>query len=50
MDEFIGFVIVIEVGIVFEVGFEDGWKALILVEAAYRSMVEGRIVRVEEIG
>ena len=31
------------------VGFDDGRKALILAEAAYRSMAEARIVRVDEI-
>ena len=30
-------------------GFEDGRRALILAEAAYRSLAEGRMVRVEEI-
>lgn len=33
-----------------EVGFDDGRKALILAEAAYRSIAERRVVRVEEIG
>ncbi|WP_282608584.1 inositol 2-dehydrogenase [Pelagibius sp. Alg239-R121] len=33
-----------------EVGFEDGRQALILAEAAYRSIAEKRCVRVEEIG
>jgi myo-inositol 2-dehydrogenase/D-chiro-inositol 1-dehydrogenase len=33
-----------------EVGFEDGRRALILAEAAYRSLAEGRLVRVDEIG
>ena len=32
-----------------QVGFEDGRRALILAEAAYRSIAEGRIVRVDEI-
>jgi myo-inositol 2-dehydrogenase/D-chiro-inositol 1-dehydrogenase len=32
-----------------EVGFEDGRRALILAEAAYRSAGEGRAVRVDEI-
>lgn len=50
MDELTGFVTAIEAGTAPEVGFEDGRKALILAEAAYRSMAEGRIVRVEEIG
>jgi myo-inositol 2-dehydrogenase/D-chiro-inositol 1-dehydrogenase len=33
-----------------EVGFEDGRRALILAEAAYRSIAERRLVRVDEIG
>jgi myo-inositol 2-dehydrogenase/D-chiro-inositol 1-dehydrogenase len=33
-----------------EVGFEDGRRALILAEAAYRSIAEGRMVRIDEIG
>jgi myo-inositol 2-dehydrogenase / D-chiro-inositol 1-dehydrogenase len=33
-----------------EVGFEDGRRALVLAEAAYRSIAEGRMVRVDEIG
>ena len=33
-----------------EVGFEDGRRALVLAEAAYRSLAERRMVRVEEIG
>ena len=32
------------------VGFEDGRRALILAEAAYRSLAERRLVRVDEIG
>ena len=32
-----------------EVGFEDGRRALILAEAAYKSIAEGRTVKVEEI-
>ncbi len=32
-----------------EVGFEDGRRALILAEAAYRSIAERRMVRVDEI-
>ncbi len=32
-----------------EVGFEDGRQALILAEAAYVSLAEGRIVRISEI-
>jgi len=32
-----------------EVGFEDGRRALILAEAAYKSIAEARTVRVEEI-
>ena len=33
-----------------EVGFEDGHRALLLAETAYRSLREGRMVRVEEVG
>ncbi len=33
-----------------EVGFEDGWAALRLAEAAYVSVAERRLVRVDEIG
>ncbi|MDA7981357.1 MAG: inositol 2-dehydrogenase [Alphaproteobacteria bacterium] len=32
-----------------EVGFEDGRRALVLAEAAYKSIKEGRLVRVDEI-
>ena len=32
-----------------EVGFEDGRLALVLAEAAYRSLAEGRIVKVAEV-
>lgn len=32
-----------------EVGFEDGRQALLLAEAAYRSLEEGRIVRMDEV-
>lgn len=44
------FVDCIETGSAPEVGFEDGRRALILAEAAYRSIAEGRMVRVSEIG
>lgn len=40
----------VEAGRPCEVGFEDGWKALLLAEAAYRSLAERRMVRVEEVG
>lgn len=33
-----------------EAGFEDGRRALMLAEAAYRSLAEDRMVRVDEIG
>ena len=33
-----------------EVGFEDGRRALLLAEAAYKSVAEKRMVRVDEIG
>ena len=32
-----------------EVGFEDGRRALVLAEAAYKSLSEGRLVQVKEI-
>jgi myo-inositol 2-dehydrogenase/D-chiro-inositol 1-dehydrogenase len=32
-----------------EVGFEDGMRALALAEAAYLSLREGRMVRVDEV-
>ena len=43
------FVDCIEQGTPPEVGFEDGRRALILAEAAYRSLAERRLVRVDEI-
>jgi myo-inositol 2-dehydrogenase/D-chiro-inositol 1-dehydrogenase len=43
------FVTAVETGAEPEVGFEDGRRALILAEAAYRSLAEGRMVRVDEI-
>lgn len=33
-----------------EVGFEDGRRALVLAEAAYLSLAEGRMVKVSEVG
>ena len=33
-----------------QVDFEDGRKALVLAEAALKSVAEGRVVRVDEIG
>lgn len=50
MAEISAFVEAVETGSPPEVGFEDGRKALILAEAAYKSIAEKRIVRVEEIG
>lgn len=50
MAEIAAFVDAIERGTAPEVGFEDGRRALILAEAAYRSMTEKRIVRIDEIG
>ena len=50
MAEISAFVDCIENGTAPEVGFEDGRKALILAEAAYRSIAEKRVVRVEEFG
>ena len=49
MAEIAAFVDAVEQQKMPEVGFEDGRKALILAEAAYRSMAEKRIVRVDEI-
>ena len=43
------FVDAVEGGTAPEVGFEDGRQALILAEAAYRSLAEGRLVQVSEI-
>jgi myo-inositol 2-dehydrogenase/D-chiro-inositol 1-dehydrogenase len=50
MAEIAAFVDCIEKGTTPEVGFEDGRKALILAEAAYKSIAEQRLVRVNEIG
>jgi myo-inositol 2-dehydrogenase/D-chiro-inositol 1-dehydrogenase len=44
------FVDCIEKGKAPEVGFEDGRRALILAEAAMKSAIEGRFVKVDEIG
>jgi myo-inositol 2-dehydrogenase/D-chiro-inositol 1-dehydrogenase len=44
------FVEAIEAGVAPEVGFEDGEKALVLAEAAIRSVEESRAVSVKEIG
>lgn len=49
MAEIGAFVDAIEAGTPTEVGFEDGRRALILAEAAYRSIAEQRLVRVEEL-
>jgi myo-inositol 2-dehydrogenase/D-chiro-inositol 1-dehydrogenase len=49
MAEIDAFVDAVEAGRPAEVGFEDGRRALILAEAAYRSIAEGRMVRVGEI-
>ena len=43
------FVDAVENGTPPEVGFEDGRQALILAEAAYKSLSEGRLVQVSEI-
>ncbi len=50
MAEIDAFVDCVEQGTPPRVGFEDGRRALILAEAAYRSLAEQRLVRVEEIG
>jgi len=44
------FVEAVETGTAPEVGFEDGRLALVLAEAALKSVLEGRTVRVSEIG
>lgn len=49
MAEIDGFVDCVEKGAVPLASFEDGRRALILAEAAYRSMKERRLVQVEEI-
>jgi myo-inositol 2-dehydrogenase/D-chiro-inositol 1-dehydrogenase len=49
MAEIDAFVDAVEQGVPTQVGFEDGRRALILAEAAYRSIAEGRMVRVDEI-
>ena len=49
MAEIDAFVDAVEKGTPAQVGFEDGRRALILAEAAYRSLAEGRMVRIEEI-
>lgn len=43
------FVDAVEQGIAPSPGFEDGRKALVLAEAAYKSAAEGRFVRVSEV-
>ncbi len=47
--EIAAFVECVEQGTEPEVGFEDGRRALILAEAAYRSLSEGRMVGVHEV-
>src|SRR5690606_38659859 len=49
MAEIDAFVDSVEQGAPVQVGFEDGRRALILAEAAYRSLTERRMVRVDEI-
>ena len=49
MAEISAFVDAIEQGIPPEPGFEDGRQALVLAEAAYRSIAERRLVHVDEI-
>ena len=49
MAEIDGFVACVEKGAVPLASFEDGRRALILAEAAYKSMREGRLVKVSEI-
>src|SRR4029077_15759873 len=40
----------VEEGVAPEVGFEDGRLALLLAEAALKSVGEGRVVKVSEVG
>ena len=47
--EIASFVAAVEDGAAVEVGFEDGRQASILAEAAFKSVAEGRTVRVSEI-
>lgn len=49
MAEITAFAAAVGAGTQPEVGFEDGRRALILAEAAYRSIRTGRMVRVDEI-
>ncbi|WP_210241947.1 inositol 2-dehydrogenase [Mesorhizobium sp. B2-4-12] len=49
MAEIDGFVDCVEKGVVPLASFEDGRRALILAEAAYKSMKEARLVRVSEV-
>lgn len=49
MAEIAAFVSSVQAGSAPEVGFEDGRRALILAEAAYKSIAEKRAVRMEEI-
>ncbi len=49
MAEIGAFADAVEAGAEPEVGFEDGRRALILAEAAYLSLTEGRMVRVDEV-
>ena len=44
------FIDAVEQGVPCEVGFEDGRRALMLAEAAYRSLQSGAMVKVEEAG
>ncbi len=48
--EISAFVDAVETGTAPEVGFEDGRLALVLAEAALKSVTEGRVVNVSEIG
>ncbi len=50
MAELTAFVEAVEQGRTPEVGFEDGRRALVLAEAAMKSVVERRVVQVSEIG
>lgn len=50
MAEIDAFIDCVENGTAPEVGFDDGRRALVLAEAAYKSLAEGRMVKVSEVG
>ncbi len=44
------FIDAVEQGVPCQVGFEDGRRALVLAEAAYRSLQSGAMVKIEAAG